>query len=369
MRIAYMLTSLGTGGAERQVIALAERISARGHDVALIVLRSRAAREWPAQVPVVRLEMTKNPAGIGAGLIRGRRFLREFKPDILHSHTFPANMAARAFRAMGDAPAVLSTIHNVYEGGRHRTLAYRLTDRFCLHSTAVSRAVADRYIEAGAMPQHKSSVIANGIDGDEFSTAHGRGNDIRAAMDAGDAFVWLAAGRDVPAKDFDNLIAAFRRVRGESRNTQLWIAGEPDEKRRGLINGRMGTERYSSDGIHWLGFRDDMPDLLAAADAFVLSSAWEGLPLVVGEAMAMERPVVATDVGGVRELVGDAGLMVPAKDLRGLAESMLRVMQMDASERRELGTAARARILEHFGINAKVGEWEALYRRLAGCAR
>jgi glycosyltransferase involved in cell wall biosynthesis len=364
MRIAYMLTSLGTGGAERQVIALAERMRTRGHDVALIVLRSPVAREWQTQLPVVRLNMTRSPRGLVGGLMRGRRFLRGFRPDILHSHTFPANMAARIFRAIGVGPAVLSTIHNVYEGGRRRTLAYRLTDRFSLHTTAVSRAVADRYILTGAVPQHKCSVITNGIDAVEFSLPHGRSDRRRELMCPEDAFVWLAAGRDVAAKDFDNLIAAFRHVRASHARTYLCIAGQPDEKRQRGNKGTVGSERCDWEGIRWLGFRDDIPELLAAADAFVLSSAWEGLPLVVGEAMAMEKPVVATDVGGVRELVGNAGGLVPAKDPVALAEMMLRVMRVDASERRELGLAARARILEHFDINAKVADWEALYTSL-----
>ncbi len=107
-----------------------------------------------------------------------------------------------------------------------------------------------------------------------------------------------------------------------------------------------------------------MSALLDAADAFVLSSAWEGMPLVVGEAMAMQKPVVATDVGGVRELVGDAGVLVPPKDSAALADAMLRVMHMSSDHRQTMGQAARKRINQHFDMNAKAEEWEALYARL-----
>jgi glycosyltransferase involved in cell wall biosynthesis len=367
MRIAYMLTSLGVGGAERQVIALGERMAARGHEVVLIVLRPRLADEWHTRLGVVRLHMTRSPAGLGGGFIRGGRFLRSFRPDIVHSHTFPANMAARVFRAMGAAPVVVSTIHNVYEGGRRRTIAYRLTDPFCLHSTAVSRAVADRYCETGAVARHKCSVITNGFDLDEFSPHAPNCAQERESRRASDDFVWLAAGRDVPAKDFDNLLAAFRQVRAEIPGTQLWIAGRLEEQRLVRINCRVvGTERNESEGVRWLGFRDDMPEVLAASNAFVLSSAWEGLPLVVGEAMAMEKPVVATDVGGVKELVGDAGVLVQAKTPEALAKAMLRVMRMERADRLAMGKAARLRIGQHFDVNAKATEWEALYGRLLG---
>jgi glycosyltransferase involved in cell wall biosynthesis len=107
-----------------------------------------------------------------------------------------------------------------------------------------------------------------------------------------------------------------------------------------------------------------MPALLVAADAFVLSSAWEGMPLVVGEAMAMEKPVVATDVGGVAELVGNAGALVPPKSPRALAEAMLGVMRMPEEQRQSMGDAARERICHHFDMNAKADEWEELYSQL-----
>lgn len=370
MRIAYMLTSLGIGGAERQVVVLAERMEARGHEVALIVLGPHVAHEWQTQIRVIRLDMTRSPVGVAGGLMRGRRYLRSFQPEILHSHTFPANLSARILRALGAAPAVLSTIHNIYEGGRHRLLAYRLTDGLCVHTTAVSQAVADRYIETRAVPRRKCSVITNGIDVDHFSPTAEHGSRARELMHAEDDFVWLAAGRMVPAKDFDNLLAAFRLVRVQRPGAQLWIAGELAEKQLTRMGGEVvGPEKHESEGIRWLGFCEDMAATIAPADAFVLSSAWEGMPLVVGEAMAMEKPVVATDVGGVRELVGDAGMLIPAKDSEALARAMLSMMNMAQEEREAMGKAARERICQSFDMNAKAAVWEALYARLLGDAR
>ena len=365
MRIAYMLTSLGIGGAERQTVALAERMAARGHDVVLLILGPRVPHEWQTQICVVRLGMTRTPVGVTAGLIHGRRFLRSFQPDILHSHTFPANMTARVLRAMGAAPLLISTIHNIYEGGGHRTLAYRLTDSWCAHTTAVSQAVADRYISTRAVPRSKCSVITNGIDVHHFSAQSQQGSRAREFMHAEHDFVWLAAGRVVPAKDFENLIAAFRKVRAEMPDTQLWIAGELDKPKLVRIGGEVvGIERYESEGIRWLGFCEDMVATIEPADAFVLSSAWEGMPLVVGEAMAMEKPVVATDVGGVRDLVGDAGIMVSQGDPQALAKAMLAVMRCAQAERDAMGRAARSRICTHFDMNQKAAEWEMLYTNL-----
>jgi hypothetical protein len=121
--------------------------------------------------------------------------------------------------------------------------------------------------------------------------------------------------------------------------------GGPD---RGVA-ANLRSELELRDSVRWLGLRRDMPALLDAADAFVSGSAWEGMPLAVGEAMAMEKPVVATDVGGVRELVGDAGLVVPAKDSGALADAMQATMGegREASLPRPRRTPAHRRSLQH----------------------
>jgi glycosyltransferase involved in cell wall biosynthesis len=137
---------------------------------------------------------------------------------------------------------------------------------------------------------------------------------------------------------------------------------------RKSVNGKSGfvrgfvVERDSMENVRLLGFRRDMPALFDAADAFALSSAWEGMPLAVAEAMAMEKPVIATDAGGTRELIGDAGTIVPPKNADALAAAMLDLMQEPAEFRQTLGQSAHARISSHFSIETRTDEWEALYQ-------
>jgi glycosyltransferase involved in cell wall biosynthesis len=225
MRIAYMLTSLGRGGAEHQVVALAERMAARGHQVVLIVLKPAEAHEWLTSIEVIRLDMHKSLQGVFSGLARAHRQLRSFRPDIVHSHTFPANMAARILHLFGSAPVALSTIHNIYEGGWRRTAFYGLTDSLSIHTTAVSHAVAQRQIGAGAIPKRKCSVITNGIDSSIFTPSAARRGEMRAKLNAADRFVWLAAGRLTSAKDYANLLRAFSMLCLEFPLAQLLIAG------------------------------------------------------------------------------------------------------------------------------------------------
>jgi glycosyltransferase involved in cell wall biosynthesis len=359
---------LGVGGAEKQVIALAERMSAKGHSVALVVLK-HAEEECPVKLPVLRLNLRKTPMGVLRGLGFAHKFLLLFRPDILHSHTFPANIFARLLRVSlhikvsmrGTVPVVINTIHNVYEGAWHRMLLYRITGAQADAVTAVSSAAAERFIQLGAVPRSKISVLTNGVDLDSFTPDSKARRTKRAEMHAGGAFVWLAVGRIVPAKAYPNLLRAFAQVQRAHATVTLWIAGEgrtdsfdDDSNQRGQVK---------AVNIQWLGLRRDIASLLDAADGYVLSSAWEGMPLAVGEAMAMEKPVVATDVGGVRELVGDAGIIVPPADGEALANAMLEVMAMTEKQRKAMGRTTRERITQHFSIEAKAEEWEQMYLR------
>jgi glycosyltransferase involved in cell wall biosynthesis len=368
MRIAYMLTSLGIGGAERQVVALAEHMAAQGHAVLLIVLKERQAEQWPTHIEVKYLEMQRSPLSILSGIARGRGLLRMFKPDLVHSHTFPANMVARALRLSGATPAVLSTIHNVYEGGWARMLAYRMTDPLTLHTTAVSTAAGKRFVELKAVPRRKCTILTNAIDTKEFAPDGTRRERMRTELAAGDDFIWLAAGRITAAKDYPNLLRAFAQAEAAWPQTQLWVAGEGNPPVCRELQ-RIASALGIAEKVCWLGLRRDMPALLDAADGFVLSSAWEGMPLVLGEAMAMEKPVVATDVGGVKEIAGTTGTIVSASDSVALGSAMLKAMGQPLEIRLAMGRAARQRIEEHFSAEVRLVEWETFYGAILGCDR
>jgi glycosyltransferase involved in cell wall biosynthesis len=314
----------------------------------------------------------KTPLSALKGFQRGRAFLSDFHPDLVHSHSFHANIFARLLRLFASPFIVLSTVHNVYEGGWHRMLAYRLTDSLTFRTVAVSQAAAERFVRLKAVPSGKCSVILNGIDLNEigidgFAPSPNRRARMREEMgiaaSASPPFVWLAVGRLAPAKDYPNLLRAFTRVRGEQPGACLWIAGDARGDQKVPLE-VLARELKIDDSVRWLGLRRDMPALLDAADAFISGSAWEGMPLAVGEAMAMEKPVVATDVGGVREMVGDAGLLVPAKDSAALADAMIATMKKGREELAVRGSAARRRIADHFSMDATADTWETLYNSL-----
>jgi glycosyltransferase involved in cell wall biosynthesis len=367
MRIVYLLTSLGMGGAERLVVSLAEAMEARGHTAALLVLRPRLAEEWPTRLTVIYLGMRKSPFSVLSSIVRAHRFHRFFQPDLLHSHSFHANLVARVLTLLSSQRKLLCTIHNVYEGGWMRMMAYRLTNGLSQCTTVVSAEAAHRFLRWKAVSQEKCRVITNGISSSEFLPQEERRICLRKQMGLNDEFLWITAGRIVPAKDYPNLLSALAQLEKVSSGLQLWIAGAGEDRELESLR-YFAAKLGLTDRVRWLGLRRDLPALLDAADGFVLASAWEGMPLALGEAMAMAKPVVATDVGGVREMVGETGRIVPAKDPKALAQAMRETMQSPLEERHAQGLMAQDRIAKKFSMKAKVEEWERLYKTLVSCA-
>jgi glycosyltransferase involved in cell wall biosynthesis len=365
MRIVYLLNSLGVGGAERQALGIAERMAGCGHEVAILTLRNRVPEEWKTYLAVHRLNMRRSAPSFAAGLLPARRFLCGFRPDLIHSHSFHANIFARLLKVLYPRAAVVSTIHTEWERGWGRMSACRMTDALACKTAFVSQAAADRFVRLGVVPIRKCAVIPNGIDAAGFTPDTSRREAVRARMEAKSAFVWLAAGRIVPAKDYPNLLRAFAILQRSRSEARLWIAGEPVGA-EGAGVAALAEELGLGRAVRFLGLRRDLPELLDAADGFVMSSAWEGMPLALAEAMAMEKNVVAIDVGGVRELVGECGLMVAPRDAAALAAAMARVMEEPIGVRVSQGRAARRRMVEKFDIEQRVSEWKALYDEALG---
>lgn len=291
------------------------------------------------------------------------RILRRERPLVLHSHMVHANLLARLARAFAPVPVLVCTVHSIQEGGRHRELAYRLTDPLCDLTTQVSRAGLARYIRVGAVPASKIRFVPNGVNPDRFRPDRDARNRLRKEMGLGTEFAWLAVGRFEEAKDYPNMLRAFARVREARPDARLLIAGQGALRAEAeQLVAKLGL----AEAVCFLGVRKDIPELMNAADAYVMSSAWEGMPMVLLEAAAVSLPVVATDVGGNREVVldGQTGFLVPPKDHESLAGAMLRLMSLPPEVRRAMGQAGRAHVQTHYALERVVDQWEELYREL-----
>jgi glycosyltransferase involved in cell wall biosynthesis len=366
MRVLFLSTSMGMGGADKQLLSAAQEIRSRGHEVLIVSLTPLGPMGLEARsigIPTESLGMRRGLAD-PRGLVRLVRLVRAWRPDVLHSHMVHANIMARALRPFVRVPAMVSTIHNIYEGGRLRMAAYRLTNRLVDQMTIVSQAAADRFVTEGIVPKELLRVIPNGVDTDRFRNVPASARESwRRSMGVEQEFVWLAIGRFEIAKDYPNMLRGFVRVRERHLGAVLLLVGQ------GSLQGE--TEALAQapglgGAVRFLGVRHDIPELMSAADGYVLSSAWEGMPMVLLEAAAAGLPIVATMVGGNHEVVsdGESGFLVPPRDHDALGSAMLRLMGLSAAQRRAMGEWGREHVRTRYGVGQVAERWESLYREV-----
>lgn len=361
LRIALVTTGLQVGGAEVLVIGLANHFAARGHAVWVISLTGKAEvlPSHPA-VHLIELGMRKTITGSLKGFIQLCRILAETRPDIVHSHMFHANVITRLTRLLVREPRLICTAHNSHEGGWLHMLAYRLTHKLADCSTNVSEEAVAIFEKKNAVPRGGMIAMHNGIDLERFKPNMQVRDKIRQEMHIESYCpVFLAVGRLVPQKDYPNLLQAFHKVIDKKPNAKLWIVGQGPLKEQLIA---MAQSLKISEAVTFLGVRRDIPDLMNSADVFVLSSRWEGFGLVVAEAMAVGLLVIATNSGGVAEVMGDSGRLVPIACPTELANEMLKAIQRPDEEIKIRDLYARRRIVEKFSLDSRSDEWITLYQ-------
>jgi glycosyltransferase involved in cell wall biosynthesis len=366
MRILFLSTSMGMGGADSQLLAAAQELRARGHDVLIVSLTPLGPMGLRARSLGIITESLEMPRGIPdpRGLVRLIRLVRGWRPDVLHSHMVHANLMARALRLVTPVPVLVSTIHNIYEGGPLWMAAYRLTNGLVDHMTIISEAAADRFVRERIVPRKLLRVVSNGVDPEPYrQVPSGARDGLRQALGLGQQFVWLAVGRFEVAKDYPNMLRAFATVRERHAEAVLLLVG------RGSLQAEteaLARELKLGEGVRFLGVREDVPALVSAADGYVMSSAWEGMPMVLLEAAAGGLPIATTRVGGNHEAVldGESGFLAPPRDHHALASAMLRLMGLTETERRRMGERGREHVRTHHGLTRVVERWEDLYREV-----
>lgn len=348
MDVAFLTDGLSRGGAETQMVRLAVGLRQRGWDVGVLTL-------LPSTAYLEDLEAAGIPVAECAGGFPGMAFrlvrqLRAWRPRTLVTFNFPADMAGRFCGRLAGVDRILATLRTSRVKNRLRGLAYRWTQPMVAMTVSNAQGSLDRMFALRYLKAKRTLVIPNGL---HLQAHQGNRPEMRAGLKVPpDAFLWVAVGNTTPAKDYPNLLAAATRLPGEFR---LAIAGGGPALE--------ALRKASPDPrVQFLGPRSDVPALLAAADGFVLASAWEGLPNAVMEAMAAGLPVVATDVGGVRDLVvpDTMGWIVPPGDPAKLAERMEALMAMGPARRRDMGEAGRGRIVQCYAMDRIVDQWEAL---------
>lgn len=359
--ICFLITSLCCGGAQMVLAKLVIDLRRRGWPIKIISMLApdnKILQMLPLEVEVVSLDMHRgipNPQAI----IKLVKLLRTWRPYILHSHMVHANLLGRIVSLFVKIQVVVSTAHSINEGARWREIAYRVTDSLADVTTNVSKSAVEKFIDVGAVPRKRIRFIPNGMDTNEFAPNISIRKSFRNILKIRDAFVWVAVGRLDVEKDYESMIRAFSPLAIENR-ALLLIAGEgPLQSKLKELISSLEIEPY----VRLLGVRQDIPELMNAADAYVMSSLFEGLPMVLLEAAATSLPIVATEVGGNGEIVvkDRSGILIPSNDIASLTNAMMRVMNMTKDERSNMGCVGRDYIVKNYSHDKVIDLWEKLY--------
>lgn len=365
--VAFIVTRLELAGAEKQLVQIATGLQERGWQVSVLSMLPPIAYEKELRakgVPVATLGMERGAAN-PKYLFKAASIFRQWKPQVLCTFNYHADVLGRFAGKLAGVPVITSSIRNENFGGGFRDALIKYTNFLAPQMTTNSTLAAKSLIGRGLIAEKKMRVIPNGIKLEPYTFRRDARDALRGEWGiTEDEFVWLAVGRLEPQKDFKTLLQAFSKL----FNGRLLIAGE------GPMLGELKTDANNfglKERVRFLGLRKDIPHLLSSVDAFVLSSAWEGLPNVVMEALAAAKPVVATDVGGVRELLEEnrSGFIVPAKSPDDLAAAMQKLMLLTPMQRTDMGRYGFEHVKKTYSLESVTSQWENFFLELTANSR
>ena len=337
-------------------------LRARGHDNHIVCADGPYVRPLRAAgIPVATVPIPRglNPVLLAWSLVRIWTVLRRVKPDVVHTHCSVPGIVGRLAARLAGVPVVVHTVHGF---AFHRDsrgvmpalaiaverLAGRLTDLLL----SQNREDMARALDHRIVTPERLRWIGNGIALERFAPETPR-------PEAGGPVIITCVARLEPVKNHLLLLEAARLLKDRDRRFELWLVGDGQ-----------GRARYRStcaawglgSHVHFLGYRDDVPHVLAKSDIGTLTSLKEGIPRAVLEAMAAGLPVVATDVTGTREVVrdGDTGLLVPPHDAPGLAAALERLID-DPALRERMGARGREVVRSGFDEAEIVRNLERVY--------
>lgn len=295
-----------------------------------------------------------------SSLLKLKKIFKNFQPRIIHAHGTRAALFARL--ANGKNFPCIYTLHGIHY--LHYSNPFK--KRFYIWGEKFLKSLTSRFIcvsqydfnegkRFGVIDSGKSVVIYNGVKDFLFPSRE----EARRKFGLNEEVVILSIGRLRVEKGHMSLIEAAKRVLEREKNVKFWVVGEGEEREK--LSKKIRKEGLQ-EKIFLLGYREDVPKLLAAADIFILTSLWEGFPYAILEAMSAGLPVVSTDVGGVAEAVEHrkTGFLVPPKEPRLLADALLCLIE-HPEERKRMGMRSNERVKGKFTLQKMLSEVEKIY--------
>lgn len=357
MKILYVITGLGQGGAERVVCDLADEMYIRGNEVKIAYLIGNILTcPTHKEIELIKIDLNSIVA-LTSAYLKLSKLIKQYNPDVVHSHMVHANILTRLIRITTPIKKLICTAHNSDEGGRLRMALYRLTHNLADTTTNVSNTATKSFERKKAVPKNRMITIYNGVNLSNFKYNPSARQEINLEFILNPEIkIILAVGRFNKQKNYPNLLNAIKILKEKNHLPfKLLIAG--DGELRESIEILIESLNLKND-IIILGRRSDIPKLMSACDVFVLSSDYEGLPTVLIEALACQAHVVSTDVSGVREIVAkNLGKIVQINDSYALADAIYETIVNNTSKN-ILGCNI---VSQKFNLHTVADNWISIY--------
>lgn len=363
--VLHLIDGLKIGGAEILLRELSVGLVRRGFHVSIGYSSSGPLVQELAALglPLTRLPrlMRIDPL-LFFGMIS---LIRRESPQIVHTHLFKSDFHGRLAARIAGTPVVVSTLHSVDRWAQERSLgrSYGWTARFADRLIAVSEDVRRFHVAQTGVSEEKLVIIENGVDIGRFAGLESAGRAIRKELGFDHtALVFGIVGRLTPPKDHSTFLKAAELILQKAPQARFLIVGDgPLRKDLALQAQKIGL----GEALIFTGLRKDIPAVLAALDVLVFSSLWEGLPVALLEGMSAARPVVATAVGGIPEVVvpDKSAFLVPPGDADALAQACLRLAS-DSATRRSMGQAGLERVVARYSLDVMIDRTAVLYAKL-----
>jgi glycosyltransferase involved in cell wall biosynthesis len=362
IRVLHILTDLSAGGAQMLVKNLMFSYDRNRFDLAICSLFPKGETIIEQQLEGVGniFYLDKKLGPDPKILFRLYRLLKQFRPHVVHTHLYISRYALIP-SLICKIPVKMHTFHNPAEkevekiGKIISWIAFNwLNIQPIALSPAISNSVGNLY------KRQNVPYIYNGIPTKDYIRNDDVRKMVRHSLNLSDDILGLiTVGRFSPQKNHALMIEAFSKVHAQNKNSMLIMVGDGDLKPK--IESMVRANNLS-DYVQFLGLRKDIPELLAAADIFVLSSDWEGMPLVIIEAMAAGKPVVATAVGGVPDMITDqaSGFLVKPNDAEAMAQIILKLAN-DKALASKIGEVGRKIAQDRFDVSMAAREYEKKY--------
>ncbi|MFB3816911.1 MAG: glycosyltransferase family 4 protein [Candidatus Methylomirabilales bacterium] len=377
-KILHVITRLDVGGSAENTVISATRMPSPEFACSLISgltedpAPGAAKAVYAAGIPWFELPCLRrdvHPALDAKALLQLWKLIRGLRPDIVHTHSSKAGFLGRVAARLAGVRHVVHTPHgHVFDGyfGRGPTRAFIALERWAARFTdriiTLTDAEAAQHLAVGIARPEQFVTIPSGVELCDIPTAAGEGERVRDELGLASTTPLIGAiSRLVPIKGLQHLIAATPEILRRCPEAHLVIAG--DGEQRAMLEA-MARDAGLESRVHFLGYRQDVAAVTAALDVFVLPSINEGQGRVLVYAMALGKPIVASRVGGVPELLGEeeAGWLVPPADPTSLAHAVGSLLE-DPRHAAKLGDAARARA-PRYSVEAMLAALAKLYREV-----